>query len=68
MRVSFGTTGIIIAFLVFYFWGSIKDFFDQESSQSKETVNVQSEANKEQPPKAPQQKNNEKVDSFKEFK
>jgi hypothetical protein len=68
MRVSFGTTGIIIALLVFYFWGSIKDFFDQDAVQSKEAVNVQSEGNKEQAPKAPQQKNNEKIDSFKEFK
>jgi len=68
MRVSFGTTGIIIALLVFYFWGSIKDFFDQDVVQSKEAVNVQSEGNKEQAPKAPQQKNNEKNDSFKEFK
>ena len=68
MRVSFGTTGIIIALLVFYFWGSIKDFFDQDAVQSKEAVNVQSEGNKEQVPKAPQQKNNEKIDSFKEFK
>jgi hypothetical protein len=68
MRVSFGTTGIIIALLVFYFWGSIKEFFDQDAVQNKETVNVQSQGSKEQPPKAPQQKNNEKTDSFKEFK
>jgi hypothetical protein len=68
MRVSFGTTGIIIALLVFYFWGSIKDFFDEEPSDNKQVVKVQSEGNKEQAPKAPQQKNNEKIDSFKEFK
>lgn len=62
--------GIIIGIFIIFNWGSIRDYFDNKLSKTEEAVGSEVKAAPEQAPKAsPQQKNNnEKVDSFKDFK
>jgi hypothetical protein len=60
--------GIIIGIFIIFNWSSIRDYFDQKLSKSEEAVAVEGQGSQNQPSKAPQQKNTEKVDSFKDFK
>jgi len=60
--------GIVIGILIIFNWSLIRDYFDHKLSKTEEAVGSEVKANQDQAPKAPQQKSNEKVDSFKEFK
>jgi hypothetical protein len=68
MRITFGTTAIIIALVIFYFWDPIKSFFDEHPPVNEAVTKTESGSNQPVQPKAPQQKGGEKVDPFKEFK
>ena len=60
--------GIVIGIFIIFNWGSIKDYFDQQLSKTEEVAIEPAKNNQDKAPKAPPQKNNEKADSFKDFK